>query len=480
MINRAGTKPGLRDLFGLLSAVASAVMVWPEQAWAHVSEQALVLLLPTGHYITGGVLSVVASIILISLTPKRVVLRMYTPADLPLSAPQGTKDITSILSFVAFAALVALGMAGPRDPLTNILPPMIWTGWWIVLFSAIGLVGNLWLYLNPWTGLHRLLFGRPPTPLVRLPDWLGVSPGVCVFLAFSTFYVVDPAPTDPDRLALVVAIYWLLTFACMAVFGGSTWMERGEAFFILFSLVSRVSPLGNWSRPALGFPGWALTPAAPLSIGLGFFSLAALAVGSFDGLKETFWWLAQIGVNPLEFPGRTAVRASSALGLALAIVSLTAVFSCAVWAGGRIADFGSQDTQRIPFIRLFRLFAPTVLPIALGYHISHFYTSFLVDGQYLLAAIGDPLASGANFLGLAGIRVTTGFLNTPDSVRVIWLTQLAFVVAGHVLSVLASHRVAMDVFRDSRRAALSQIPLGLFMVLYTLFGLWLLAAPRGA
>lgn len=474
-------RPRPRGLHGLLCAIALAAMVWPGTAWAHVSEQALVLLLPTGHYITGGVLSVAASIILISLTPKRAVLSMYTPVDLPLPAPYpALRHAISVCSFLALSAFVILGTIGPRDPLANILPPMIWTGWWIVMFSVIGLAGNLWLYLNPWTGPYRLVFGRFPEPLVRLPDWLGVWPGVCVFLAFSAFYTIDPAPTDPDRLALVVACYWLLTFAGMAVFGGADWIKRGEAFSILFSLVARVSPLGDWSRPAVGFAGWDLAPAVPLAAGLGFFSLAVLGVGSFDGLKETFWWLDQIGVNPLEFPGRTAVMGSSALGLALAVAALTGVFSSAVWMGGRIARLGSPGAEQVPFARLFCSFAPTVLPIALGYHMSHFYIAFLVDGQYLLAAIGDPLATGANFLGLADIHITTGFLNTPDSVRAIWLTQLVFVVAGHVLSVLASHRVAMGVFGDPRRAALSQIPLGLFMVLYTLFGLWLLAAPRGA
>lgn len=445
-----------------------------------MSEQAFVLLLPTDYYILGGVLSVIASIVLISLTPKRFVERMFAPKDLGITAPpEWLKTVTSTLSFLCLMALIVMGAIGPRDPLTNILPLMIWTGWWIVLFSVIGVVGNLWLYLNPWTGPYRLIFGADRPPPAKLPSWLGAWPGLVIFLAFAAFYIVDPAPEDPDRLAVLVASYWFFTFACMAIFGGPAWIAQGEAFSVLFGLIARASPFGDWSRAAVGFPGWGLWSRPP-AVGLGVFALAILGVGSFDGLKETFWWMAQIDVNPLEFPGRTAVIGSSIIGLLLATVALVAVFAVVIWMGGVIANPDRPDAARSRFLFLFRTFAPTVLPIALGYHISHFFITFLINGQYLLAAIGDALATGANFLGLGDTRITTGFLNTTDSVRSIWLTQAGFVVAGHILAVLAAHHAALEVFGTRRRAVLSQIPLGIFMVAYTFFGLWLLAAPRGA
>ena len=53
------------------------------------------------------------------------------------------------------------------------------------------------------------------------------------------------------------------------------------------------------------------------------------------------------------------------------------------------------------------------------------------------------------------------------------------VVFGHILAVVLSHRKALLLFERGKHAVLSQIPLGAFMVLYTLFGLWLLATPRG-
>lgn len=479
MLNRRG--PGL--ITGMLPALLAALLpvLLPAPALAHVSEQGLVLLLPTEHYIASGVLSVVASIILISLTPKHIVQRLFAPGTRRLPAlPGRVCDAISVLSFLVLAGIVYVGITGPRDPLTNLLPLTIWIGFWVVLVSLVGLLGNVWRCLNPWSGLYRLLIGPEQQGLLPLPKRLGAVPGLLLFIGFSAFYIVDPAPQDPDRLAGFVIAYWMLTFVGMVVFGGPVWLARGEAFSVLFDLLSRVSPFGNGPGIAPGFPGWALVKTAPLPLSMAAFSLVVLAMGSFDGLKETFWWLARIGVNPLEFPGRSAVVGTSLLGLVLAIISLFTVLLLAVWAGQKMANLGASQTQQLSLEMLFRSFAPTVLPIALGYHISHFMISFLVDGQYLLAVLGDPLATGANLFGLAQTRVTTGFLNTPDSVKTIWLTQAGIVVAGHILSVLLSHAVAMKLFATPRRAALSQIPIGVFMVLYTLFGLWLLAAPRGA
>ena len=69
--------------------------------------------------------------------------------------------------------------------------------------------------------------------------------------------------------------------------------------------------------------------------------------------------------------------------------------------------------------------------------------------------------------------------HTLATVRVIWLTQAGAVIIGHVLAILVAHALALRLHGDHRRAMLSQLPLALFMVAYTLFGLWLLASPRG-
>ena len=60
------------------------------------------------------------------------------------------------------------------------------------------------------------------------------------------------------------------------------------------------------------------------------------------------------------------------------------------------------------------------------------------------------------------------------------MTQAGAVVTGHVIALLLAHALAMRAGDGRRRAVLGQVPLALFMVAYTVFGLWLLATPRGA
>ena len=51
------------------------------------------------------------------------------------------------------------------------------------------------------------------------------------------------------------------------------------------------------------------------------------------------------------------------------------------------------------------------------------------------------------------------------------------IVGGHMLAVLISHIIAYRIHSTPDRVAIGQIPLAVLMVLYTLFGLWLLASP---
>jgi len=136
--------------------------------------------------------------------------------------------------------------------------------------------------------------------------------------------------------------------------------------------------------------------------------------------------------------------------------------------------------QTAQFAAAFAILALSLLPIAFGYHIAHYLTAFLVSSQYVVAALSDPWATGADLLDIQPFYVTTGFFNHIDTVRVIWLTQAGAVVIGHVWSVMLAHRLALDLFPTGRLAAVATAPLSAFMIGYTFLGLWLLAAPRGA
>ncbi len=462
----------------VLSGLSILLMCSAGPALAHAAEQGFVLLLPTQAYAIGGTMTVAASIVLVTCLPIDILERFFRPVTLPNTlALRGVAAGSSWIGTGVFLGLIWIGWAGPTDPQENLLPLTLWTVWWIALFVVQGLVMDIWRWVNPWTGPASLLSRR--TPPLRLPAHWHAWPAVLIFLLFQCFILADIAPSDPPRLAAFAIGYWVFTLVGMSLCGADRWGRQVECFTVLFQLIGTLRPVHLWHRAKAGAPGWFSLSSGPLDSSHAVFCLVILASGSFDGLHETFWWLAKLGINPLEFPGRSAVIWPSTIGLIGANLALVVVFAFSVWIGVRaLAVLGKSPP--LPFGLAFNTFAISILPIALGYHFSHYLVSFMVQIQYMLIALGDPLGRGATLFGLADLRVTTGFLNTADTVKVIWLTQAFAVVFSHVLSVLMAHHMASKFCRSNKDMLLLQVGLSVLMISYTIFGLWLLAVPRGA
>lgn len=443
------------------------------QALAHASERGHVLLLPTGYYLWGGTLAVAASVLVLALVRSRDV-QAYSALRLDLGPfPRGGRRLISAASFAAAMLLIAAGFLGSPDPLLNPLPTVFWTLLWVGLTLLHGLFGDLWRWLDPWQAPYRWLTGERPAPL-SLPGWLQCWPAVVLLCYFAWFELVDPAPEDPRRLAAVLAAYWLLTFIGCLLFGHENWCGRCEFLGVFFRFISRFaildSPPGTQRRIALCLPGAQIARADPLPPAGVVFLLVALGSVSFDGLSRTFAWLAAIGVNPLDFPGRSAVLAANTLGLSLVAAALVAAFAIAVWLGELIA--GSHRIAQACGQLVW-----SIVPIALAYHFAHYLTALLVDGQYALIALSDPFSRGWNLLGLTGRHAAAGVIMGHEAAWAIWNIQAAAIVSGHVLAVLLAHLLALRLHAAAPRAVVSQLPLALLMIGYTLFGLWLLSTP---
>lgn len=458
-------------------AGALAVVVWSGlagQALAHASEQGLVLLLPTKVYIAAGTATVVLSLLLVMALPAASLHALYRTLRVMRRPPPALAAGVSLISSLFIVVMILAGIFGPRDPLHNPLPLTIWTIWWIGLVVAQGVFGDLWRALNPWSGLLGLIRRRTGLRARwRLTRRMGRTCALGSYLGLALVLLADPAPADPDRLAAYVALYWGGTLIAGLLFG-PRWLVCAEGITVMMRYLARVAPLGRCGpHLALGLPGWKiLSRSAPGPLAA-LFMLVMLAVGSFDGLNETFWWFGHLGINPLEFPGRSAVIAQNSLGLVAAILALLLVYAVTLWIGQRLA----RDDRSL--FATMCLYAPSLLPIALGYHFAHYLTSFRVEIQYVQLFLSDPFHTGADYLGLGRHYVTTSFFNTPNSVRAIWLSQAGAVVLGHVLALMLAHALAVRAYGETRRATLAQVPLALFMIAYTLFGLWLLASPRG-
>jgi hypothetical protein len=409
--------------------------------------------------------------------------------------------------------------------LSNPLPLMVWTLLWVGLTLVQGVFGNLWAWVNPWYGPWRLvcllaknedaphppagtfspqagrrdLAATPATPsprpsrgegkgegqfkphhisqVVRFPAVIGYWPALFLFAGFAWFELIDPAPDDPARLALAVMLYWAVSFACMLVFGYEDWTRRGEFLSVFFRMVSRFGvvearPEGKHGarRVSLCFPGAKLWRAQSLPRSGMFFLLLTLSSVSFDGFSKTFTWLGFNGVNPLEFPGRSALIGINSAGLVLMFAALASIYLLAVFTGERLAGGHS-------FWRAAGLLVWSIVPIALAYHFSHYLTALLVNGQYALVAMSDPFGRGWNLFGTAYMNVAAGLTTGSGSAWLLWNFQAVAIIGGHVLAVLIAHALAFRLHPSPIKAAISQLPLTLLMIFYTVFGLWLLSTP---
>ena len=452
-------------------------------ALAHAGERGFIMLLPTGLFVTGGTIGVAVSFLVVIRFRASALRRTIECARRPLcSAPRSFFALNAAASAV-LVALVVAGLAGSRDPLANPLPLSVWTLMWVGLTFVHAVFGYLWPAVNPWTALARLVrrtlgrTGGDDTPVLHWPAALGAWPAVALLLLFAWFELVHPAPQDPAVLAFAVAGYSVFTVAGMVLFGSRTWERNVEIFSRFFRIVSWIAPLrtvekGGARRVVATLPGARLPEVDSLPAAGVVFVVVALATVSFDGLSRTFWWLDLVGENPLEHPGRTALVARNSIGLLGAAAALLAAYGVTAAAGAWWS--GSSAPAAL------RRFVVSIVPIAFGYHFAHYLPSFVVDAQYALKALSDPLDLGWNLIGTRDLHVTASFLTHHASVELIWYAQTAAIVAAHVAAVVVLHALAGE-SREGRMAAIrGELPLTVLMIGYTLFGLWLLSTPVAA
>jgi hypothetical protein len=118
-------------------------------------------------------------------------------------------------------------------------------------------------------------------------------------------------------------------------------------------------------------------------------------------------------------------------------------------------------------------FIYTLVPIAIAYHLAHYLTYLLVQGQFIIPLLSDPFGYGWDLIG------TRDYL--PDiaivGARFTWYASVMVIVSGHIIAVYLAHVKAVQRIPDARAARRSQYPMTVLMVIYTFCGLWVLAQP---
>ncbi|MGI9303533.1 MAG: hypothetical protein ACR2RB_12615 [Gammaproteobacteria bacterium] len=444
-------------------------LLWPSFVLAHTGERGFVMLLPTRLYIVGGALVVAVSFVVALLLPRGV---GKSSSEEPTNE-EDTELWPGIVTLALLAILLLAGYFGSRDPLSNPLPTVIWSIWWIGLTLLHAVFGNLWRWLNPWRAVYRLTGKICSTkPRLVYPRWLGYWPACAFFFWFAWFELVHPAPFDPARLATAVLIYGCVNVFAMFLFGEKAWLRHGDAFAVFFRMVSWLSPItrGENGRVRLRWPASRLLSLPPLPISGVAFVLLALSSVAFDGFSRTFTWMGLLGENPLEYPGRSALLLDNTLGLAFSFALFAVVYGLIATIEDRISDNRESND-------LSRCLVYSLVPIAFGYHFAHYLPAFLLDSQYALRAISDPFANGWNLLGTRDWHVVASFMSNHRSVEMIWHAQVAVIVLAHVCAVFVAHAFALRLNTQSGTTFVDELPSTLLMIGYTMLGLWLLSTP---
>ena len=155
-------------------------------------------------------------------------------------------------------------------------------------------------------------------------------------------------------------------------------------------------------------------------------------------------------------------------------IAFVAVFCLTSWITLRWTAgwFGKQAADNeLTAGAVARSFALTLVPIAVAYHLSHYFSLLLAAGQFVIPLASDPFGWGWNLFGTAGYKVNLAIV----SPYVFWYGAVAIIVLGHVIAVYLARIAALRLF--GRQALVGEVPMLLLMVAYTTLSLWILAQP---
>lgn len=432
--------------------------------------------LPLPLALGGGVLAVAVSfVLLIALWPQPAIHggragRPLPPAVVRALDGPALRWAARVFGLAVTALVAVAAWFGPDDAL-NPTAAMVYAVFWVgIVAVASALFGPVWRLLNPLRTVHLLvctiLRRDPYRSRWRYPAALGLWPAAVLLGSFLWLELVAPGRASVVVIREYATGYAVLGLLAAALFGAA-WFDRGDGFEVLSGLFGRLSMLGRRDDGT-----WVLrSPLAGLDQlrpGPGLVAVVAVVLGgtAYDGISAEPWWLAW--VDRVGWADTTA----GTFGLVTTIALVAVAFVLATWAAGRIGlgdKAADAQSQVVALSEVPGRFAPSLVPVALGYTIAHYFSLLVLAGQLALIDLSDPLGTGANLFGTANRGVDYSLLRP----TVIAWVQIVAVVGGHIVGVILAHDRAVSLFPRPRAAA-SQIPLLLVMLLFTLAGIWLL------
>ena len=338
--------------------------------------------------------------------------------------------------------LILPGLIGNEEAKTSMTPLIIWVFLWIGV-PVLGLVfGDIYSKFNPLSII-------PSSEKKPSTVWFAAA----LFLGLTWFELVWRKPGNPTHIGIVFILLMLITTGTRIIFGKAS--IEVDPLHLLHHLYAKL-------RFTLSKPIYKnmLENIANLSNfkGMEYFILLMIGTVTYDGLRGTTFWYNLFGSSTLDITFSTFAF----FGINIIII---ASYRFACWFALKVSG-EKQDLNNISL-----LFGHTMLPIAFAYHVTHYLSLLLYESQTILYRLNDPYGIGWNLFGINDVSIN--YFLTPVA---LWGIQVFVTLAGHMLSVVLAHDLAIKLFGHQQSDKTQYIFL-LITVGLTLQALFVLSVP---
>lgn len=435
---------------------------------------------PESFFFTTAAIVLIVSFVLLGALWRRPLLELHSRGrTLPRSLQavllsRVLRIVLQATSAALFCLTLATALFGTTVELLNFAPTFVYVIFWLGLPVLSVTLGNVWRVLSPWRAIADATVwvlergAREARPVLSWSGRWGRYPAAGALFAFVALELAHPRPAHPRTLAIAIALYTYWALAGMAVYGRDAWTRHGEGFAVAFGLLARIAPLTV--RDGAVVVRWPFTGLGGADRVPGTLAVIAVMLGStsFDGFSRTSTWqnlLADVRAD----------LAGSSLRLADLVTTLVNVAGLSLFVAAVVVTYFAAVAAARALVRAPRSLVPDfvlpLVPIAAAYLVAHYFSLFVIQGQFIITLASDPFGRGWDLFGTIDFAPNLSVVS-PETV---WYVQVGALVVGHVAGLAIAHDRAVALFEDRRAALRSQYPMLALMVLYTVGGLWLLS-----
>jgi hypothetical protein len=396
--------------------------------------------------------------------------------------PRALEFVLGLIGVFVFFVSVYAGLAGTDTQSENLAPTAVYVLFWVGVPFLSLLFGDVFQFLSPWRAIGggagwvaKRIAGADedlPEPL-PYPERVGRIPAAAVLFGFAICELCWARATEPGPLAIIMLLYFVAMLIGQSLYGVDAWTRNADGFGVLFALIGSLSALGERDRAYVRRVPFTETSRVPAVAGTAALLVVSIGSTAFDGAKEgalfnnlakdlqSFFRDLGVGIGP-------ALEFGFVVGLAGAVAIVALIYTAGM--------LGMAPPEGMSRWRLARAFAHTLIPIAAGYLVAHYFSLLAYNGQDLWRLASDPLGNGSDYFGGAERRINYGVVSATG----IWYVQVGALVIGHVAALVLAHDRALELYGSARAATRSQVVMLVLMVAFTCLGLWLLSAALNA